>query len=404
MKKIVATPLFFTVVFFGVLLVANTILFFLRSFGEGWWLGDSAIYYGVDSGLHSDAYISFVAYWSIYFLVSLVAFSRRGRYVERKNLPFVFILVVVFFGFQIFSAINYGVGVASSVGSFQNPMLYLLILFSFDSFYYIYAVSEKSTMRYFFATLLFIASNIIRGWAGFVIPLFLIIFLRKRWFSRKFGALVAVGFVLAVPVLLVLRDYFRGGYSYFDSLESQGFAGVELYTTYFTHVLVAMLTRLDFYSNYIGISQMAGMGVNANMCIPVQENIFHKALIAAGISSECTSLGSLLPSFLYEFFNGKGTSFAVGSGFMALPADLLLYYFFSYFFVLIITSIYMGLFVRSLEIKCVFIFLSVFLLFQGWMYQFVYNLIGLFLAIALIKLKVVPFSTGKKNSYDMERG
>lgn len=402
-NKIVATPIFLVVSLYGVFLLANTTLFILRSTGAEWWLGDALIYSGVDQELHTSAFISFLVYWCMFFFVSCVLFIKKGREMERKNLPFIFILLALFFVLQIYAALEYGLGVASSTGSVQNPLFYLLMIFSFDAFYYVYAVYEKNKSRYLVATFLFVTSNIIRGWAGFIIPLLLIVFLRRRSFSRKMGALLVISFVLLVPMLLLLREYFRGGNSYFYILQANGVSGVELYYDYFLYVLASMLSRLDFYSNFIGISQMASFIEGGDICTPIQENIIHKILITTGLSSECISLGSALPSFLYGFFSGRGTSFAVGSGFMALPLNSLVSYLMSYMLVLLGAGLYAAISVRYLEVKCIFVFLAAFLLFQGWMYQFVYNFIGFVLAISLIRLRSVLVTNARPNTENMER-
>ncbi|WEZ89954.1 oligosaccharide repeat unit polymerase [Pseudomonas sp. NyZ480] len=402
-NRIVATPLFLVVSLYGIFLLANTMLFVLRSSSAEWWLGDAVIYNGVDQELHISAFLSFLAYWCIFFSVSCFLFLKKGRVMEKINLPFIFILLVLFFLFQIYSALEYGLGVASSTGSVQNPLFYLLIIFSFDAFYYVYAVSEKNKSRYLIATLLFAISNIIRGWAGFIIPLLLVVFLRRRSFSRKMSCVLIIFFILAIPLLLLLREYFRGGSSYFSLLQASGVSGVELYSEYFVYVLVSMLSRLDFYSNFIGISQMASFIESSNICVPIQENIIHKAFILAGLSNECTSLGSALPSFLYDFFSGRGTSFAVGSGFMALPLSSLVYYLTSYMAVLLGTGLYVATSARYLEFKCIFVFLVAFLLFQGWMYQFVYNFIGFLLAISLVRLRSVFVTSVIPKAENMER-
>lgn len=387
MKKIVATPRLIVISLFGIFFIANTVLFLLRSFGEGWWLGDFTIYEGVDQWVHIKAYASFVFYWFVYFSLSCVFFWRSGEYINRKNLGFVFLIVVCLFAFQIYSAYSLGLGVASSVGSVQSPIYYLLFIFSFDAFYYVYAISEKNSSRYFFATALFIASNIVRGWAGFVIPLFLVVFIRKRSISRRAFIAIALLFVLTVPLLLLLREHFRGGNSYLEVLESKGSSGMDLYLEYFLHVLASMLSRLDFYSNYIGVADISVALSYVEVCVPIQENIFHKFLILSGLSIECSSLGSVLPSFLYNFFSGKGTSFSIGSGFMALPEADLFLYFISYFIVLLTTSMFVWR-VRAMEVKVIFIYLVAFILFQGWMYQFVYNFLGLCIALFLIRVRL----------------
>lgn len=389
MKRIYITPRTFIAGAFFVLFLANTTLFLLRSYTEDWWFGDYSVYAEASQLEHLKSYLSFIFIFGLFFGVAFFLVGRCSVYLQRKKLRLSFAFVVFLIISQIIAAVYFSVGVASSTGAVANPIFYLFFIFSFDAFYYVYAVIEEKRSRLFFATILYVASNIVRGWAGFFIPLAIIYFARKRFVTLKALTSFSLFIVSMVPLLLIMRDFFRGGTSYFSILADQGFSGMSLLNEYFSHVMKSVLVRLDFYSNYIGVQWMTDANYNFNsICAPFEENVLRKILNVIGISNECIALGSALPSFLYEFFVGKGTSFSVASGFMALPSKLALIYGLSYFLVLVLTGFFVRFFVRAVELKLVFSFMLVFLLFQGWMYQFLYNFMGFVLAFIVVNCKV----------------
>lgn len=386
MKNIAVTPKYFCCSVFLLFIAANTLLFLLRIFSQGWWIGDYVAYSGVNLNRHIAAYLSFVAYSVFYLLILYVCIGNGSGFSARKSLTKTAIVLSVLFVFQIWCAYFYGVGVASSTGS-ASPVFYVLFLFSFDAFYYVYAVIEKNKNRLVFVSFLFVASNILRGWAGFIIPLFLIFFLRMKYVERKKLCYYLFIFICLIPFLLIFRSYFRGGSTHLSVLTGEGFSGIELLMKYFLYVMKAILTRLDFYSHYLGLESLAMSSDIKSACYPIQENVVQKVLVIIGFSQECVSLGSLLPSFLYDFFEGKGTSFSVGSGFFGLPAHLVFPYFLSYLLVLLCSVFIVRFFVKCIELRVVFLYLAFFILFQGWMYQFVYNFSGYLVGLVFVLSK-----------------
>lgn len=156
-----------------------------------------------------------------------------------------------------------------------------------------------------------------------------------------------------------------------------------------------ILSRFDFYSNYIGVSQIFGGGLPGYVCLPLVENVFSKIVFYPFGGLDCISLGSVLPGELYEFFRDKGTSFAIVGGFFALPLEDALPYFLSYFSVLLVASIIVFRFINVRVYSSFFVYLALVLLFQGWMYQFFYNFLGFLLGVFLQRF---VWSKGSRNA------
>lgn len=392
-SEIKITPIFLLNSIFFTLLTLNSILFVLRIYDQSWWIADYMSYYDVDFALHLKAFLFFILYLSIYYFLCLIFVKNiKTNHFERKNLRPVFIFVLIFFAIQIFMALYMGVGVAGGVG--EAPLIsYIVLLFSFDAFFYAYVLKEKNKNRVLFSTLMFVISNIVRGWAGFIIFLPIIYFLRRGSFRLKYILASIASFVLIIPVLMVVRDYFRGGYSAFNFLVDEGFSGRELYLNYLVESYKLLLSRFDFYSNYIGVYRIYNESVGDLMCMPIQENIFYKVYEIVASPIECKPLGGILPGELYAFFIGMGTSYSIVSGFFALPLNKGLGYFVSYFFILIVTLMFSSKILVRKEYISLYLILVFMLLFQGWMYQYIYNFLGFVFGVFATK-----FVFGRKDS------
>lgn len=383
----------------SIFLALNATLFFLRESDPEWWIGDYQAYDGVSSALHARALAFFLLYLAIFFAVlsacakkvaadysgindnSTDAVSAR----DKDGAKFAFFIVLFLLVAQAALALIDSVGVAGAVGDAPIYALPLLLL-SPDGAYYAYSLSERNKKRLFIATLAYVLSNIFRGWMGFIVPLTLIFYIRNNGFSKKALIYSTIIFLAVTPILFAVRDYFRGGYSSYQLLIDSGLTGILLHTEYFSLALKLILSRFDLYSNYIGVSQNFGAGLPDHVCLPIIENIFSKLILYPFGGLECTPLGGVLPGELYEFFRYRGTSYSIVGGFFALPFGDAVAYFFSYFVVLILTSIIVFRVINKPLHSNFFIFLAMVLLFQGWMYQFIYNFIGFVSGIFLLKI------------------
>lgn len=374
MKYIYLTPRVFIILMASFYLIANTILYIMRTISSDWWVGDYAVYADTSESVNTFAFLTFLAYFIVFFILCLILYKKNKIKMIRWNTGIIFYFIILLFIFQIFSALYFDAGKASSTGVTSNFLLYLLFIFSFDAFYYVYAVIERNRIKLIVVTTLFIVSNIVRGWAGFVIPLLLIYLIRKGRF--KISSLLIISFtgVLLVPVLLTLRAYYRGGTGPDMSDISVG-SSLNV-AEYIVFSLKLLISRFDLYSHYIGVSWISDSKSLASLCMPFQESIFYKPIQNIFLDNKCISLGSYLPSFLYDFFIGKGTSFSIGSSFFALPLDFMIIYSLSYLLTILLTFLVSRWVIRSDEMTIVLLFLVTFLLFQGWMYQFIYNFLG----------------------------
>ena len=214
------------------LLILNLIIYLLRSWNSDWWSADYEIYNDVDAKTHFLAFASFVGYMGIYYLILRKIIPRTTQFVEKKNYKKLFYFIIIIISVQIYFAIVFSVGVAGGTG--RAPMIaYVVLLFSFDGVYYAYALTEKNKFRLIAASGLYTISNIVRGWAGFVVFIGFIYFIRLGIVRKKQALIVLLSFTCLMPILFVVRDEFRGGYSKFNYLQDSGLVGVTLYWDYF---------------------------------------------------------------------------------------------------------------------------------------------------------------------------
>lgn len=380
---------YYIFLFFLTFFLMNVALFVLRWFDSDWWALDYQIYTTVDPVVHLAAFLSFVIYYfSIFFLVLLFFPSQNskvfaGQTGEKKKLdPF---LVTCLLLLQAAGAIFFDVGVAGEVG--EAPVfMYFLFLISFDFFYLFYALHEKRSKYLIFVTSVYVFSNVVRGWASFLLYLVIVFWVRRGGFKLKFVLFfMPIAFVM-VSILLHIRDIFRGGFSAYDRLVVEGYSDFELLYEYLKASFVSVISRFDLYSHYVGVTWMNNLPSNA--CLPLQENIIYKIYSKFWVVENCVSLGSILPSFLYDFFIGKGTSFSIGSGFFALNGFDFISYLFSVLLLLLISLLIIRF---SLKTKSGYVLASVLVLYvfaQGWNYQFVYMLSGLLFASFYYRLRL----------------
>jgi hypothetical protein len=356
----------------------NLVLFLLRYFDRGWWALDYSVYSVVDDSVHALAFLSFIINYSLIFLILLFCLPKNRNLRSNPGIInvgpyFVSFLLIL----QIVSAVFWGVGIAGGLG--EAPFyLYFLFLFSFDFFYFYYALNEKNKKRLFLITCIFVLSNLVRGWASFIVYILVIFWIRNGGIRLKKILYLTPIVFFSLAVTLHVRDVFRGGFSGYDRLISEGFYGVGLYYEYARITFVNIISRFDLYSHYIGVSWMSSLPDKA--CYPIQENIIYLSLSKVFYFDRCQSLGSILPGFLYDFFIGKGTSYSVGSGFYALKGLEFFGYAFSYYIVLITSVLIARLFLKSSSDFILFGFLVLYIFSQGWNYQYVYMFSGLIFA------------------------
>lgn len=374
--------------FLYLFIFANILLFALRELDKEWWFADYQIYSTTSGYVHFAAIFNFIFYVFSYYLIAALVLSRSSTTLVRKNLPNVFFTLVILYIVQICLALFEGIGIAGGVGVAPAWALPFLI-FSVDGLFFAYALTEINKKRLFCSAVLFVLSNVVRGWAGFIVPAALLYIVRRGGIARKSLVLMFVMGILVVPILFVVRDYFRGGYSHFQLLVDSGFVGFLLLYEYIDVALKLMLSRLDLYSHYIGVYENFKSGIPPEACNPIIENIIAKIILYFQGGFDCKPLGGVLPGVLYEFFQDKGTSYSISSGFLALPILDAVLYFIPYIFSALLTCIIFFRVIQIREYSIFAIFFIILLLVQGWMYQFYYNILGLLIGVFLIRLKFV---------------
>lgn len=364
----------------------NIIIFFLRElYPKVWWIGDQQFYLNTDSLLHFHALLFFLIYLFIITLISILILDQKNiNYIFLRNIPIFFILISILLIVYSFVSFQYGVGVAASQTNTAGSWQIFFYLISLDGLFFAYALIEKNTKRLFIVSVLYSISNIFRGWAGFIINLILIYIIRNKIsINIKKILLLCIFLIPIVFSLLFVREIFREGTGLVELYRLEEYSGIEYCLEILNFLLAKILLRFDFYSHYIGITTLKNL---ENMCYPFQENLYYTVLINTELVNKCTSLGSLIPPHLDEWYINKKTSFTVSSGFFGLPFDMMIIYFISNLGILSICLLTIRKFFNKYEI-ILFIIPIIFLLFlQGWHYQFIFIFIGFIIGLFLIKI------------------
>lgn len=378
----------------GTLAFLNVTIFILReNYPEIWWVGDQQFYINTNFLLHLKSLFFFLFYLSILTILSILIFKNNNlKFVSKKKLNRFFVLISIIFIIYIYVSFFYGIGVASSVENSAGSWRIIFYFISFDGLFYAYAIIEKNSKRLIIVSILYSISSIVRGWAGFIINLLMLYYVRnKPKISIKKVLLLSILLLPIVGLLLFLREIFRGGTGLVELYNLQHYSGIEFYIQLLNNLLIKILTRFDFYSQFIGIETLNNL---ENMCYPYQENIFYKILLRTDLVEPCNSLGTILPSHLSEWYANKKTSFAVSSGFFALPFHISIIYFYSNIFIFLITTLLIRILFNKYEIT-LFMISMIFLLFlQGWTYQYIYIYLGFIIGLFLI---YSSFRENKKN-------
>jgi len=368
----------------GTIAFLNILIFTLREiYPEIWWVGDQQFYVNTNFMLHLKSLCFFLFYLLILTVLSIFIFKNSNlKFIVKKNLYGFFIIISIIFIIYIYVSFYYKIGVASSTKNSAGLWQIVFYFISFDGLFFAYAIVEKNSKRLAFVSILYSISNIVRGWAGFVLNLLIIYYIRnKPKISIKKVLIVAVLILPIIILLLFSREIFRGGTGLVELYNLQNYSGIEFYVQLLNHLLVKILTRFDFYSNFIGINTLNNLG---DMCFAYQENIFHKILLRIDLADQCKSLGSILPAHLSEWYLNRGTAFTVGSGFFALPFPVNIVYFYSNILVFFITTLLVRVFFNKYEI-ILFMLSFVYLLFlQGWIYQYIYIYLGFMMGLFII--------------------
>lgn len=376
----------FILMFFFTLGSLNVIIFALRElFPSDYWIGDAQVYVNTAFGLHLTALLVFLGYLTVITLSMLFLLPKKSDIcVTKKNLKLFFIIISVLFILYSISSYFYGVGVAAAVENSAGSWQIFFYFISIDGLYFAYSLVEKNTKRFVMLSILYSISNILRGWASFVIMILMVYIIRNK--PRLNLKKIIITSLLILPFIIILlyaREIFRGGTGIVELYDIDQYSGFNFYWQLLNHSLTRILTRFDFYSNYIGLTTLHNL---ENMSYPLQENIFYKILLKLDFVDEYKSLGSILPAHLYDWFIGKKTSFIVSSGFFALPLIVSLVYLLSNIFIFFISIFIINIFYNKIEVKLFFIQMIYLLFLQGWFYQYAYLFISFIMGLSIIKI------------------
>lgn len=151
----------------------------------------------------------------------------------------------------------YGASIAGLVSKNESPLKYFYYIVSVDFLFLFYFASSTTTRFTTLNSLIFICSNVLRGWtSGFLYLGFLVLI--KTCANRKFSLAKVCAFLIAgyafLPLILYLKFYFRaiGGdieiteLAKVSNIESIDFEGI---TSLYTYSLFSLLDRLQHLSS-----------------------------------------------------------------------------------------------------------------------------------------------------------
>lgn len=302
------------------------------------------------------------------------------------------------FGQIFFLLINFyfGANIAGDNSEFKgNPLINIIfILLPFDILFFILGLCLKSSKLFFLNSILYLISNLIRGWMGAPLLLVFAILCRKEYiklnFKNSFFILIFVTFLMLIsPYLMELKWIVRGKIddaSIIENVENYGYLNylsesVDYIFNRFQHVgHVAMIIQNQDFLN---------VKYNLGYIVPywaegLPQSIFMKIL---HIDSFMT-----LPRFVtIELFSAPlASSWTVNVGLagwmVVLKTKFLLLIFF--IFLIVFLPFY---FVSKFGNKRLLLMLacfSLFYLFHGWFYAYVTFLMYLILIILINKAKI----------------
>ncbi|MGZ4820001.1 MAG: oligosaccharide repeat unit polymerase [Limisphaerales bacterium] len=330
----------------------------------------------------------------LFFLcVAKITLRRRGDFKLRPQRVRAFGRFVL--AYQIASlvfSLQSGLGVAAGSGSIDGKAKILFILLSSDFIFSLYFLITVEQSKLIWAnSLTYLVSSMMRGWASGILLLLVLAYIKyPERIKRKQVVLGIVILFLAVPILLNVREVFRGSES--------GPAGTEALVSlaqdniHYGDVVFVLINRFDLVPStqtFDAYYRQLFFGLSTgDICYPWNEGIYQTVFNAMMGNTKCLAAGEALPSLIHgSFFFTRRSSFSIGAGWLYgadwLTASLFLLY---VAFLLAWARFLGGALVRIPVLRAYCVFAIVFYLIPGWYFHFIQAINALLFANLFLRV------------------
>ncbi|MFW1801646.1 oligosaccharide repeat unit polymerase [Acinetobacter nematophilus] len=350
--------------------------------------------------IDSTFFVYAFLFQSIAIFIIIFAYKIFSKKIKEKD-SFIFGSQVGFFlliGQLFYFLVNmyFGANIAGDSSQYKGNFLIniFFILLPFDILFFIFGICLKSSKLFFLNSILYLVSNLVRGWMGTPLLLFFAILCRKESLKLNVKAFILyfcfVVFIIALsPYLMELKWVVRGkleNSSIIENVNNYGYVNYLLDTidyifNRFQHVghVALIFENQDFLNEKYNLGYIVpywGEGLPQSIFM----NIFN-------VDSFMT-----LPRFLtIQYFSASlATSWTVNIGmagwFIILKMKFII--FLLYMMLVVYLPFY---FVSKFGNRKLFLMLScfsLFYLFHGWIYAYITFLLYLILIIIFKRAKV----------------
>lgn len=350
--------------------------------------------------IESTSFIYAFLFQVISIFIIVVAYNIFSKRIKDNN-TLIFenkIGLFLLFGQLFYFLVNmyFGANIAGDSSKYKGNFLIniFFILLPFDILFFILGICLRSSKLFFLNSVLYLISNLVRGWMGTPLLLFFAILCRKEYVRLNVKSFILYSFfliliVLFSPYLMELKWVVRGKLedtSIIENVNNYGYVNYLLDTidyifNRFQHVghVALVLENQDFLNEKYNLGYIVpywGEGL--------PQSIFMNIL---NIDSFMT-----LPRFLTtQYFSASAaTSWTVNIG-MAGWLIVLKMKFILFLIYMIIIIYFPFYFVSKYGNKRIFLMLSCFsllYLFHGWIYAYINFLLYLIIILIFKKAKI----------------
>lgn len=335
---------------------------------------------------------------SLFFITLVYIFSSKksnNNSLEYSRKVGFFLL----FGQIFYLIVNlmYGANIAGSSESFSgNPLLNIFfILLPFDILFFILGVSLKSKKLFYLNSIVYLISNLSRGWMGAPLLLLFAILCRSEGFYINGRNLLKISistivFFLICPYLIELKWVIRGNYDIIDVIENVNNFG---YREYLLESVDYVLNRFQHVghvalifdnSDYLGMKYTHMSDIVPYWAEGLLQSIF---MNITKIDSYLTfSRFTTMYLFKVSLAQSWTTNVGMASWFFILGYKVI-YFIFYILLVLFIPFVFVAKYANRKAFLMLSVF-SLFYLFHGWFFAYFTYCTYLLIIVFLSKLKI----------------
>lgn len=327
-----------------------------------------------------------------YWVISKNDFKNREIiFNDRVGL---FLLLGQFFYF--ITNIYFGANIAGDISEYKGNFLIniLFILLPFDILFFILGICLRSSKLFFLNSILYLISNLVRGWMGAPLLLLFAILCRKEaiklnFRNISFAIVVLILIIFILPYLIELKWFVRGeggDVSIVENVKNYGYLNylsnaIDYVFNRFQHVghVALIIENQNFLNEKYNLGYIVpywGEGLPQSIFM----NVFN-------INSFMT-----LPRFLtiYSFSAPSSMSWTVNVGlagwFVILKAKII--FFLLYIFSIVCIPFYFVSRYGNGRLLLMLSCFSLFYLFHGWLYAYITFLFYLLIVIFISRVKI----------------